>query len=361
MKKVGIIGAALAPEFNEATANQIYILSGKLNAKVITCNDIGLLPFKKIDQYFIINAKYIMNRVPLLSFINGAIIYMIIKYYEHKFNTIILPGGVDSEFLKYLNPKKCVPIITSIPFIDNNVKIEMKKIAPRLQKIIAQSKKTNKQLVDMGIDPNKIILMYPIVNSTKFNYSKPPSIDKFCILFASSPNLEVDNEDNFRDKGVLLLLTAFKRYIKYDISAELYIIWRGCYTERLYKEIEALNLNKNVIVINCSVGNMPQMYAQTHVTVVPFLNLWRSPEIPSSALESLFSGRPLISTDVGEISDIVKKYDCGVSTPANEIDLCCAIKNVKAHYLYYQKNTLNFYREYVKMTKSSWGNLFDEQ
>ena len=63
MEKIGIIGGGLAPYFNEAMANQIDLLSKKLNAEVITCNDIGWLPFKKMKPYFIVNAKFIMNAV----------------------------------------------------------------------------------------------------------------------------------------------------------------------------------------------------------------------------------------------------------------------------------------------------------
>lgn len=360
MKHIGVIGAALAPYFNEAIANQIYILSEKLNAQVITCNDLGLLPFKKEKQYFIVNTKYILKKMPIVSFINGAMLYVVIKLYERKFEIIIIPGGINSEFLRYLKPEKCVPIITSIPSLDIQTHIKIKTLATKFKKIIVNSRKTEKQLIEIGVNPEKIIFYYPLIGLDKFRYSEPPMLNEFRILFASSPNLEIDDEDNFRDKGVLLLLTAFKEYLKYDMNSKLYIVWRGCYNERLYEELDILGLKDYVIVINCLV-DMPQMYAKTHITVIPFLNLWRSPEIPSSALESLFSGRPLISTDVVDVSDIVKKYDCGVSTPGNEIDLCCAMRKIKAHYLYYQRNTLNFYREYVSMTKCSWGNLFDEQ
>jgi len=46
------------------------------------------------------------------------------------------------------------------------------------------------------------------------------------------------------------------------------------------------------------------------------LNLKWSPEIPLSAVESMACGRPVVTTDVAEIAEIVKKYKCGfVSKP----------------------------------------------
>lgn len=336
MKKIGIIGGGLAPYFNEAMANQIYILSKKLDAQVITCNDIGMLPFKKMGQYFIVNMKFIMNKTPFLSFINGAILYVTIKLYERKFDAIIIPGGIESEFLRYLNPEKCIPIITSIPFINDNVRRKTRTLAPKLRGIIVQSKRTKNQLIDMGVDPDKIILMYPLIDLSKFRYSDPPPLDEFRILFASSPNLEVPGEDNFRDKGLPLLLEAFKEFARNN-NTKLYIVWRGKYNEQLYKKISELNLEKDVKIIN-GVVNMPGMYAKTHVTVIPFINLWRSPEIPMSAVESLACGRPVVSTDVSEIADIIKEYDCGCVAKPTKEDFSSAMKECKKKYRGYQKN-----------------------
>jgi len=336
MRRIGIIGGGLAPYFNEAMANQMHLLSKKLNADVITCSDIGWLPFKKMGQYLIVNSKFIFRKTPILSFINGVILYAIVKLYEKKFDTIIIPGGIESEFLRYLNPEKCIPIVTSIPFINESIQNKIKKLAPKLKKIIVQSKKTRNQLMDMSIEPDKIILMYPLIDLSKFKYSEPPPLDEFKILFASSPNLEVPGEDNFRDKGLPLLLEAFKEFAK-DNSAKLYVVWRGKYNEQLYKKISELNLEKDVKVITGTV-NMPEMYAKVHATVIPFLNLWRSPEIPLSAVESLACGRPVVATNVGELAEIIKNFKCGcVSKPVKDSFLL-ALKQSKNNYQVYRKN-----------------------
>ena len=336
MKKIGIIGGGLAPYFNEAMANQMRLLSKKLNAHVITCNDIGWLPFKKMGQYLIVNSRFIFRKTPILSFINGAILYAIVKLYEKKFNTIIIPGGIESEFLRYLNPEKCIPIVTSIPFINESIQNKIKELAPKLKKIIVQSKKTRNQLMDMSIEPDKIILMYPLIDLSKFRYSEPPPLDEFRILFASSPNLEVPGEDNFRDKGLPLLLEAFKEFAR-DNSTKLYIVWRGKYNEKLFQKINKLDVKKRVNVIN-NVINMPEMYAKVHIIVIPFINLRRSPEIPMSALESLACGRPVVATDVGEIAEIVKSCECGSVSHPTKGDFLNALKDCRENYSKYQRN-----------------------
>ena len=335
-KEIGIIGGGLAPYFNESMANQILLLSKKIGAHVITCNDIGWTVFKKCDEYLIINTKFLINKSPFLSFVNGLILYAIIKLYENKFKTIIIPGGIESEFLRHLNSEKCVPIITSIPILSDDAIDRIKTLAPKLKRIIVQSRKTEKQLIDIGIDPNKIILIYPLVDLKKFKYSDPPPMNEFQVLFASSPNLQVKGENNFRDKGVSLLLNAFKVFIKGG-EAKLCIIWRGKYTKELFYEINKLNLESHVEIVD-EVVDMSAMYAKTHVTVIPYLNLHRSPEIPLSALESLACGRPIVATDVGEVSEIVKQYNSGCVTRPSAKELCLALVECRKNYILYQKN-----------------------
>lgn len=352
MRKIGIIGGGLAPYFNEAMANQMYLLSKKLNAQVITCNDIGLRLFKQMGHYLIINSRFIINRTTILSFINGAMVYTITKLYERKFDTIVIPGGINSEFLNYLDLRKCIPIVTSIPFINESVENRIKKFAPKLKGIIAQSKRTKNQLISMGVNPSKITLIYPLIDLSKFKYSEPPPLDEFKILFASSPNLEVTGEDNFRDKGVPLLLEAFKEFIKYEKNAKLYIVWREKYNEKLFKKINELKLEKHVNVINGAV-DMPEMYAKTHVTVIPFLNLWRSPEIPLSTIESLACSRPVVTTDVGEIAEIIEMYKCGCVAKHREDEFLTALKECKRNYCIYQKSCRKVGREYNDHCSSS--------
>lgn len=337
MKKIVIIGGALAPYFNESMANQVHILSKTLNAQVVTCNDIGLLPVKKMGRYLIINSKYLLNNTFLLSLINGVVLYLIIKIYDLNSDIIIIPGGLRSKFIEYLNPTKCIPIVSSIPVINNDdVQKIIRKYAPRFRGIIVQSDKTKNQLISLGIEPSKITLMYPLIDRSKFRYSDPPELNIFKILFASSPNLEVLGEDNFKDKGVLLLLEAFRELIK-DVDALLYIVWRGKYNEDLYHTIEKLNMENNVKVVDMVV-DMKEMYGKTHATVIPYMNLSRSPEIPLSAVESLACGRPVVTTNVGEIAKIVTERQCGCVVKPDVQDLITGLKDCRDNYETYQVN-----------------------
>lgn len=341
MKRIGIIGGGLAPHFNEAMANQINLLSKQLNIQVVTCNDIGSRLFMRQDQYVIFNSKYIANKTPILSLINGGMIFLATKYYERIFDWIIIPGGLDSVFLDYLDSHKCIPLVSSIGQFDDTFKAKISNRIQQFPLLIAQSEKTKKQLIDLGANPNRIYLLYPLVNLAKYHYSDPPIMDEFRIVFASSPNMKVPGEDNFTDKGVPLLLEAFKKFLKYEPKSKLYLVWRGYYTNELNKKLEELKLWDSVEVLHGIVG-MPEIYSHSHVTVIPYLNLNRSPEIPLSALESLACGRPVVATDVGEIADLLISQGVGVASKTEIEDFSRALQKCRQYYYELQGNTINF-------------------
>lgn len=347
-ERIGIIGELLAPPFNEAYANQMHILSRELSTPVLTCDDIGYTLFRRAGRYLIVNIKFLLKSTPFFSFLNGLLLYAIVKVWEKKFDVIILAAGVESEFLNYLDLTKCIPIVNSTFRVEKErMKSFVEKIAPKLKRIIVQSERVKRQLIESGVEPQKIHLIYPIVDQNEFRYSEPPSLNEFRILFASAPNVENPNENNFEAKGVPLLLEAFGEFIKEE-DAILYIVWRGKYNKELYQMINRLDLKDHVKVID-EVVDMPETYAKVHITVIPFLNLWRSPEIPLSAVESLACGRPVVATAVGEIAELIQRYKCGCVAKPVKDDFLMALIDCKRNYLSYQANCLKTTTKYLRL------------
>lgn len=338
LPRIGIIGDALAPDFNEAFANQMYLLSQRLRAPVLTGNNLGLLPFKRMGQYFIVNTRFLRNGTPLLSLLNGAFFYPFVKWFERRFDVIYISAGIDSGFLSYLHLEKCIPIVNTIPFTneDKEAREFTQKFAPRLRCMVAQSKRVKVQLMELGVDPERIHLIYPWVDLNRFRYSPPPPLEEFRLIFASPPNMESDSEDVFTAKGVPLLLEAFTEFAKHN-EASLCLLWRGYYNKALYSKISELGLEGRVRVIN-EVADMPKLYAESHATLIPFLDTRRSPEIPLSAVESLACGRPVITTDVAELAQMVGDYKCGCVTKPSNYGLISALETCKMNYSMYQQN-----------------------
>lgn len=354
--KIGIVGNRLVP-FNEAYANQMRVLSEELDARVITCNDIGWIPFRRMGRYFVINTKFLMKRTLVLSFINGLFFYIFVKLYERKFDVILLSAGVESEFLNYLNFKKCIPILSTI---DDEAKAKKfaSEVAPKLKRIMVQSKRIEDELISYGVDSDKIRFMYPIVDFKKFRYTDPPSPDNFKILFASAPNVEDLAENNFEAKGVPLLLESFKEFVN-NHEAMLYIIWRDKYNKELGEIIKELGLEDCVRVVN-KVVNMEEGYAKTHITVIPYTSGWRSPQYPLSALESLACGRPVVTTDVIELAELIREYGCGCVVKPLKNNLVRALEECRENYLNHQKRCKETYEKLFRANLDRFKELFYE-
>ncbi|MBA7716757.1 hypothetical protein ES703_125833 [subsurface metagenome] len=339
-QKVGIIGDALAPYFNEALANQMRLLSQELNAPVLTCNDIGFVPFKRMGNYLIVNGKFLRegSRKPLLSWLNGAFFYPFLKLFERRHDAIILSGGINSGFLSHSKLEKCILVMNSLPFSkeSNETREFAQKFAPRLKGIVAQSKRIKERLLEIGLEAQEIHLIYPWVDLDRFKPTAPPPLDEFRILFASAPNAEIPGENIFEEKGIPLLLEAFKEFTQ-EHKARLRLLWRGYYNDALERKIKELDLGDKVEVVN-EVVDTAKSISESHITVIPFLNTRRSPEIPLSAVESLACGRPLLATSAVEIADIIQEHECGCVSKPLTGDFALALRECERSYQIYQGN-----------------------
>ena len=335
--KVGIVGGRLAPRFFEAYDNEVRLLSWVLRAPVLAGNDLGLSPFRRMDNYFIANMKFFFAGTPLLSWLNGAFFYALVKLFERRFDLILVTAGLESQLLSFLKAEKCIPIVNSLYHPQYGHEEQVRIISPKLRGVIAQGEKVRSQLIAQGVSPEKIFLQYPWVDLKRFQNSALPESEEFRLLFASAPNEENPDEDNFTAKGVPLLLESFREFVNEEKKAVLYLLWRGKYNRELYVKIKELGLEGKVKVIDQVVDTVA-WYAHSHITVIPFVSAWRSPEIPLSAVESLASGRPVVTTDVIELGKIVQDYHCGIGIKPQKESLSSALKEVRNNYASYQKN-----------------------
>jgi glycosyltransferase involved in cell wall biosynthesis len=259
-----------------------------------------------------------------------------LKWFERRCDVILLAGGVESRFLCYLALEKCVPVIGTIDD-QGAARRFAREIAPRLRGVIAQSNRVRKQLIQLGGRADRIVRLYPLVNPELFDLpEETPPLNPFRILFASAPNVEAETEDNFRAKGVDLLLAGFRRFCAAN-AAELTILWRGRHNRDLKRSLEEQGLGRWVRVIDAVVPDMGAHYARTHVTVIPYRTAWRSPQIPLSAVESLAAARPVVVTDVVEMAELVGCRNCGVVCSPDAADLARAFARCRDDYRRYQR------------------------
>lgn len=314
------IGVRLTPKYPEATALYVYEISKILKSSVITVGDTAKsVLLRQIcnngRKITIINDIFINNNLPILYELNGLEFILISRIFSTNFDVIYLIGDIlSSKWMKYMVLNK------SIHFLENRLSwFPPKKmldyvntVAKKVKGIIARSEIIKNQLIKLGINSDKIFVVYPGVDLKRFEMI--PLIkeyNNFNFLFASAPTTIGSKYDYFEEKGISLMLESFYHFSLEIKNAKLFIVWRGKYKRRLYSLLKKYCLEKKVRVID-GYADMVKLFFLCHATLIPYKALRNSPEMPRSALESLAAARPVITTSVPEISKIIDAKKCGV-------------------------------------------------
>lgn len=171
-----------------------------------------------------------------------------------------------------------------------NKKVYTKKI----DKIVTPSKFYKKQLIDYGVDENKIIAMPNFLDIDKYNIETRD--DGYALYFGRLS----------KEKGILNLLEAFS-YIE---NQKLYIAGDGPEKEKIEKMIKDRHLENNVKLLGfLNEKEMQEAIANSKFVVLP--SIWYD-NCPYSILETLTIGKPVIGSDIGGIPELVKNKQNGL-------------------------------------------------
>jgi len=297
--------------------------------------------------------KNLRNNLRSLLFLVRTVIF------QHKYDLIFIEVNPYSKiglvislliFFHFLNPKKYVcPFslkwnTTTDPKI---VKFYEKYILHKLALVRVSDIATKRYLARK----NRPIKSFFIngIDLSKFKETPIPKNNLFILLFASAP---MENSINsLSDKGIVLLLNAFKRLVSIHKNIRLILIWRG----KLYKEISALiskmKLEKYVEIINKKV-DMKHYFRKAHATIFTLTNLRGSANYPHSLIESLACGRPVIVSNILEISTIVENEKCGEVSDVTVEGVINAVEETIKEYRTLQSNCRKTAEKYFDIRKN---------
>lgn len=126
------------------------------------------------------------------------------------------------------------------------------------------------------------------------------------------------------EKQHLLAIQSIEKLIKenskYNVILNIY--GDGPLSSELVKYVDTQNLHNNVI-FNGFVDNIEEVYLKTDVLLI----CSKTEGLPMCLLEAMSYGVPVISTRVGEVTDIVSKSNSGILVYNNVTDISDAILN----------------------------------
>jgi glycosyltransferase involved in cell wall biosynthesis len=203
-----------------------------------------------------------------------------------------------------------------------------------VQRVIVHAPRMAGRLAALGFDPAKIQTIYPGVHLDRYRpeprelapqHAWPTSeAGRFRILFATTPN----TLEGITRRGISLIFEAARRLPDVDF----YMPWRPWSgAESLVRRCRA-EAPRNVHVSEARLTDMREVFQAAHATIAPFLVSTDMKVCPTSLVESLACGRPLlVSTAVG-LADVVRDEHCGQVFEPSVDELCRAIAALRADY-----------------------------
>lgn len=313
MKPILYLTQRFRPEY-EATSKEINLLSNKFLGKI---HDLHL------DGYF----KYRFNsRLSSYHFLYYPL--GLIPLYLRSKNKIVhlYTSLCDRPYLPFLNKKKM--IITSTNFFSQERIIQNRKHLDKVKGIIVQAEVQRQELLLAGITPEKIYLIYPPVELEKFTYQEPSG--PFTILNVSCPGKVRDLEK----RGICWLLDVEQ----YLADENIKFLWRGGEFSLFMDKIKHRNF-KHINIENKIYTDMNGQYAQAHCLIIPYLQFDEYLKlIPTSVIESLAAGKPVLVSSRTGVAEIIRASNCGVVFEPTRESLLQAIVELRKNYRKYQQN-----------------------
>ena len=191
-----------------------------------------------------------------------------------------------------------------------------KKLWKRLNGIFVISNNLKQYFVDYGVDSKRVHIINMIVDLTRFDgVKRNPNAEKY---IAYCGNVNKDSKDGVGD-----LIASFVRYNERHRDRKLYIIGPIISQEQkhMYEEFLRLSNTLDSVVFTDSVSptTIPQYFVDAEMLVLARPdNIQAKYGFPTKLGEYLLSGRPVVLTGVGNISNfLIDGQSAFIAQPGN--------------------------------------------
>jgi glycosyltransferase involved in cell wall biosynthesis len=206
-----------------------------------------------------------------------------------------------------------------------------------ITRFVTHSRKTTESMIARGFDRAVIREIYPGIDLDRF--ASEPRLaawpfapdsggdGRFRVLFASTPNWP----DGLKVKGVDLMIDTARALP----DVEFCMLWRPWPGAAELVESIKRRATLNVRIPLAAISDMRPVYQAADATIAPFLTEDNTKICPTSLVESLACGRPLlVSSEVG-IARLVRDEGCGVVFDPTPEALAAAVQTLRDNYRQY--------------------------
>jgi glycosyltransferase involved in cell wall biosynthesis len=219
----------------------------------------------------------------------------------------------------YLQGMKRRPTVVTAAAHEQPVALDLLE---RVDRFVVEFESARERLLHEGIHPDRIRMVFPPVDLTRFLPTNPPD-GPFTVLFASSP----ERANWFEARGIPLLLDA----AALRPGMRFRLLWRP-WGDSL-PAIRGMLRERGLRNVEVRVGQFKDMslqYRQAHATVAPFLRLEQCKPMPNSLVESLACGRPVLLTPEVGLAGMIRGSSGGVVVPPAGVAIAEGLDRLQA-------------------------------
>ncbi len=190
-----------------------------------------------------------------------------------------------------------------------------KKESLKVDKIIAVSNMTREDLINNGIDSQKIILIYNGINIDKFPFLREDQKEKRRKQLGLKENEKVVGYvGRLNDeKGVIYFLEAAYDIIKELPYVKIFFVGSGPQMDFLKKKAKDLNIENHVKFLGFR-KNIPDILSIFDVYVLPS----KIEGLPLGLIEAMSMGIPIVASNVGGVPEAIIDRKTGILVPPKD-------------------------------------------
>ena len=317
--------ACLAPQF-EAVSKEVFDLAARFrDSRVFAVNPHLPLTFSRKDRAVGFHSRFIPLLRAVIPFVEAA---ARLNHVYAEVNPWV--------FLKALARR---PIVLTIASEKGD---PVPELLNRCTLIVVQTEAMKRRLAGLGIPGDKLRLIYPGIDLTRFAPRESwSSGHRPSILFATFPRSEAE----LASRGVLLLLETAKKYPEIDFR----FVSRPWGSGNTAQSAVAARIREygltNVRILEGIQSRMEDLYRRHDFTVVPYTQTDGGKECPRSLIEALACGVPVLISQAAPFASFIADHDCGVVFSCSPEGLAAGLETALGAYSRMSRNAARVARD----------------
>ena len=312
----------------------ILMLTERIDKSKFNISIVSLTEPERVSETFLESAKILTSQTHLIPWkmskpFATSILKLIslIKRYEID---ILHTHEVRTNFVGLIAARLTgIKVVASIHgWVMNTVPFSWKlyqhfdrRVIRRFDHIIVGSKFLRNEIIKMGLSSQKVTTIHNAIDTTSLdlsasslNFKKKYNLNSTDTLIGTVGRIS-------REKGHKYLLEAAKIVIQDHPDVKFLIVGEGKIRIELERYAKTLGIFENVIFTGYY-ENLSEVLAAIDLFVIPSL----TESLPLVVLEAMAAGKPVISTNVGGIPEIIIHGETGLLVrPQNGMELANSI------------------------------------